>query len=223
MLVLENLKKSYQTNANTTLEVLKGVSFQAEKGEVIAIVGQSGTGKSTLLHILGTLDRPTSGTVRFGGKDVFDQDDEALASFRNEKIGFVFQFHHLLPEFNALENVCMPALIQNKRLKDVEARGLELLTFLGLKDRADHRPSQLSGGEQQRVAVARALMNQPDLVLMDEPSGNLDLKTADTLHQEIIRLSRELKQTFIIVTHNPALADLADRVLSMVDGVVVEE
>jgi len=219
---VEQLTRHYQTQGGV-LEVLKGVSFSVSQGEVVAVVGQSGAGKSTLLHILGTLDRPTSGHVRFNGEDVFAQKEEELAQFRNKRIGFVFQFHHLLPEFTALENVAMPALIRNKSIAQVEGRAKELMALLGLKYRSTHRPGQLSGGEQQRVAMARALMNEPDLILADEPTGNLDIRTAATLHEEIIRLSREMNQTFIIVTHNPALAQMADRVLRMEDGLIFEQ
>jgi lipoprotein-releasing system ATP-binding protein len=216
-----DLKKSYPT-VNGKLEVLNGVSFRVEAGEVIAIVGESGTGKSTLLHLLGALDRPDSGTVLFNGEDIFRKNDEQLAAFRNRSIGFVFQFHHLLPEFTALENVAMPALIQNKKLSEVEGRAMELLEAVGVADRADHRPSALSGGEQQRVAVARALMNRPGLILADEPTGNLDVRTAESLHEELLRLSRTYQQTFVIVTHNPALAGMADRVLQIERGRVLE-
>ena len=213
LLEVVGLGKTYPTEDGGELEVLHDVSFTINRGEIVAVVGESGAGKSTLLHLLGTLDRPTSGKVYFEGKDVFEQSDNQLAHFRNRSIGFVFQFHHLLPEFTAVENVSMPALIQQKNLSDVRDRALDLLTLLGLKGRLSHRPGQLSGGEKQRVAVARALMNKPSLVLADEPTGNLDTKTAEALHQEIIRLKETMQQTFIIVTHNPALADLADRVL----------
>jgi lipoprotein-releasing system ATP-binding protein len=220
---VRSVSKSYPTGAGGSLEVLRGVSFSVETGEVVAVVGESGAGKSTLLHLLGTLDRPSSGSILFRGEDIFRQNDEALAAFRNRAIGFVFQFHHLLPEFTALENVAMPALIQNRRMADAQGRALGLLKVLGLEERADHRPSALSGGEQQRVAVARSLMNQPDLVLMDEPTGNLDLMTAESLHNEILRLSREFAQTFIIVTHNPLLAGMADRILRIEHGQIVEK
>lgn len=221
LLEVRDLEKSYPTAAGP-LDVLRGVSFDVEQGNVVAVVGESGTGKSTLLHLIGALDRPTSGTIRYAGENIFDKDDDALAGFRNEHVGFVFQFHHLLPEFNALENVCMPALIRGDRMRDAQPRARELLAMLGLTAREDHRPAQLSGGEQQRVAVARALMNQPGLVLADEPTGNLDIRTAERLHDEIVRLSRELGQTFVIVTHNPALAERADRVLHLEVGHVEE-
>lgn len=216
------LVKRYPT-ATGELEVLSGLNVQIRAGEMVAVVGESGTGKSTLLHLLGALDRPTEGTVHFQGENVFDKDDEALAAFRNRSIGFVFQFHHLLPEFDATENVEMPALIAGQDMDEARPRAQNLLRMLGLGDRLDHRPSQLSGGEQQRVAVARALMNRPGLVLMDEPTGNLDTTTASTLHDELLRLSRTEDQAFVVVTHNPALAALADRVLRLEAGVLIEE
>ena len=218
MLQVTDLYKFFPTGDKNQLEVLRGVNMSAEPGEVIAIVGESGTGKSTLLHLLGALDRPTKGTVQFRDENIFLKDDESLASFRNRQIGFIFQFHHLLPEFTALENVIMPALILGERFSDVKPRAMDLLETLGLADRAEHRPGTLSGGEQQRVAVARALMNSPGLVLADEPTGNLDLKTAEKLHDEIFRLSRTFQHTFVIVTHNPALAGIADRVLRLEEG-----
>ncbi|MDZ4700391.1 MAG: ABC transporter ATP-binding protein [Rhodothermales bacterium] len=222
LLVVEDLSKWYPMAGGQRLEVLRNVSFTVNRGEVVAVVGESGTGKSTLLHMLGALDRPSGGRVLFQGEDIFQKDDEALAAFRNRSIGFIFQFHHLLPEFTAVENVAMPALIQHKAFGEARPRAEELLTSLNLGGRLEHRPGELSGGEQQRVAVARALMNRPGLVLADEPTGNLDVKTAESLHQELIRLSRAYDQTFIIVTHNPALAALADRVLRMEQGSVVE-
>jgi lipoprotein-releasing system ATP-binding protein len=217
MLEAEGLSKSYPTAAGR-LDVLRDVSLAVRAGEIVAIVGESGTGKSTLLHLLGALDRPTAGTVRYDGLDVFAKDDEALADFRNRSVGFIFQFHHLLPEFDALENVAMPALIRGMSLAKATPRAQELLRSLGLEARADHRPAQLSGGEQQRVAVARALMNEPGLVLADEPTGNLDTRTAELLHDEIVRLARERTQAFVIVTHNPSLAGRADRVLHLREG-----
>ncbi|MEM8484080.1 MAG: ABC transporter ATP-binding protein [Bacteroidota bacterium] len=222
LLAVEDLRKAYKTGDGGTLEVLRGMSFSVEKGQVVAVVGESGAGKSTLLHLLGALDRPSSGTVYFGGEDIYQKDDEALARFRNRSIGFVFQFHHLLPEFTALENVAMPALIQNKPLDEVQDRAANLLELLGLKERVSHRPGQMSGGEKQRVAVARALMNEPGLVLADEPTGNLDVKTAESLHHELIRLSRTFQQSFVIVTHNPAFAKMADRVLTIEQGLLKE-
>jgi len=218
LLRAEDLTKHYDSGGDAPLEVLRGVTMRVEGGEIVVVMGESGTGKSTLLHLLGALDRPTSGTVHFDGRDLFAKSDDELAAFRNRSVGFVFQFHHLLPEFTALENVAMPALIQHRGMAGAEPRARELLDLLGLAARADHRPSALSGGEKQRVAVARALMNEPALVLMDEPTGNLDARTAEPLHREIERLSRELGQTFVIVTHNPSLAAIADRVLRLEYG-----
>ncbi len=202
------------------LEVLKGVELSIPKGEVVSIVGRSGAGKSTLLHILGTLDRADSGTLHIDGVEVGGLNDRKLSLFRNLRIGFVFQFHHLLPEFTALENVCMPAYIAGKDDREAKARAMELLGFLGLSDRATHKPSELSGGEQQRVAVARALMNNPAVVLADEPSGNLDTASSQELHRLFFELRDRYQQTFIIVTHNTELADMADRKLVMVDGTI---
>lgn len=199
------------------LSVLKGIDLEVNRGEIVTIVGASGAGKSTLLHILGTLDRPDSGHVWIEEADVFSFKDKELAAFRNEKIGFVFQFHNLLPEFTALENVCMPAWIGGKG-KQVEERAKALLKKLGLYERVHHLPSQLSGGEQQRVAVARALINNPSIIFADEPSGNLDSKNAEELHQLFLSLRNEFGQTFVIVTHNEHLADLADRKFEMRDG-----
>lgn len=221
LLDVDQLVKHYPTGSGEPLEVLRGIDLQVEAGEIVAVMGESGAGKSTLLHLLGALDRPTSGTVCYSGENLFEKDDEALARFRNTSVGFVFQFHHLLPEFTALENVAMPALIRHQRLRDVQERARMLLDTLGLADRADHRPGALSGGEKQRVAVARALMNEPHLVLADEPTGNLDARTAEPLHQEILRLSQTFKQTFVLATHNPALAAIADRVLRIEQGVLV--
>ncbi len=222
LLDVEDLRKSYPTGTGGRLEVLRGLTFSVRRGEVVAIVGESGTGKSTLLHLLGALDRPDGGTVRYEGHDIFLKDDEALAAFRNQAVGFVFQFHHLLPEFSALENVAMPALIRGQPFAEARRHALELLRTLGLEARAEHRPAELSGGEQQRVAVARALMNEPRLVLADEPTGNLDTRTAEALHTEILRLSRTFGQTFILVTHNPFLAAVADRVLRLEGGLIEE-
>jgi lipoprotein-releasing system ATP-binding protein len=201
-----------------TLEVLKGVDLQVQQGEVISIVGSSGAGKSTLLHIVGTLDKPDSGEVSIAQLNPGKFNDKALSKFRNEKIGFIFQFHHLLPEFTAKENVAIPQLLNGAKQKDADRRADELLDLLGLANRQHHKPSELSGGEQQRVAVARALANHPAVVLADEPSGNLDSQNAKELHQLFFKLRDEFKQTFIIVTHNEELADMADRKLVMKDG-----
>lgn len=203
------------------LAILKGVDIAVAKGEVVSIVGASGAGKSTLLHILGTLDEPDSGSIRIKGQEVTQLKGNALANFRNEHIGFVFQFHHLLPEFTALENICIPGWIGNKSKQVVEAKALKLLKILDLTDRKDHKPAQLSGGEQQRIAVARSLINEPAIVFADEPSGNLDSLHAQELHQLFFDLRQQLGQTFLIVTHNEALANLSDRKLLMKDGLMV--
>jgi lipoprotein-releasing system ATP-binding protein len=201
-----------------TLEVLKGIDVEIYAGEIIAIVGPSGVGKSTFLNILGALDRPTSGEVEIDGTLISQFDDSRLAQFRNHTVGFVFQFHHLMPEFTALENVMMPALIARRNGSNVVARAKQLLADVGLAARFSHRPGELSGGEQQRVAVARSLMNEPRLVLADEPSGNLDLRASESLHQLLWNLSRRDGRTFIIVTHNLELAKKADRVIELFDG-----
>lgn len=203
------------------LEVLKGVDIEVNKGEMVSIVGSSGAGKSTLLHILGTLDRPDSGSIWLNNQSVDELRGEKLAAFRNQYIGFVFQFHHLLPEFSALENISIPGWIAGTPKKQVATRAMELLSLLGLADRAEHKPNQLSGGEQQRVAVARALINQPDIIFADEPTGNLDSANAKELHQLFGTLRDRFNQTFLIVTHNEELATLSDRTLHMKDGVIV--
>jgi lipoprotein-releasing system ATP-binding protein len=218
MLKASGVEKSYGQ-----LKVLKGIDLEVQKGEVVAIVGASGAGKSTLLHILGTLDQPDAGKVLIHQEDVFSKNQRNLALFRNKKIGFVFQFHNLLPEFSALENVMIPGLIGNNVSdKEVRSRAKQLLERLGLGDRVDHKPSELSGGEQQRTAVARALINSPDLILADEPSGNLDSKNAIDLHKLFFDLRKEYGHTFIIVTHNEELARMADREIELKDGVVVK-
>ena len=216
MLKAKNIHKYYGS-----LHVLKGVNINIEKSEVVSIVGSSGAGKSTLLHILGTLDNSDQGELELGGQVVSGLNDNNLAKLRNEQIGFVFQFHHLLPEFTAIENVCIPGYIAKKPQAEVEKRAMDLLTLLGLSNRALHKPSQLSGGEQQRVAVARALINQPSIVLADEPSGNLDSDNSKELHELFFKLRNELGQTFVIVTHNATLADMADRKLVMKDGLIL--
>lgn len=203
-----------------TLKVLKGIDIDVHQGEIVAIVGASGAGKSTLLHILGTLDRPDEGKVMLKEKDVFAYSSKNLAAFRNKSVGFVFQFHNLLPEFSALENVMMPGWIAGQDQQEVKKRAKELLLLLGLGHRMEHKPSELSGGEQQRTAVARALINQPDLVLADEPSGNLDSKNAEELHQLFFTLRDKMNQTFIIVTHNQEFARMADRIVELKDGLV---
>lgn len=202
------------------LEVLKGVDIIVKAGEVVSIVGASGAGKTTLLQILGTLDRPDNGQVLINGQDVTRMDDKALARFRNKHIGFIFQFHHLLPEFTALENVCIPAMIAQQDRARSNQRAAALLDSLGLSARAGHKPAELSGGEQQRVAVARALMMEPDVIYADEPSGNLDSQNAQELHELFFKLRDDYGQTFVIVTHNEELADMADRKLVMADGMM---
>lgn len=199
---------------------LRGVHFDIGRGEFLAIVGASGAGKSTLLQILGTLDRPTSGTVLFDGQDIFRLSEEQQAEFRNKQVGFVFQFHHLLPEFTALENACLPALVQNRPRAEIEAEAASLLADVGLEHRLQHKPGELSGGEQQRVAVARALMQRPALVLADEPTGNLDTHTGDALFALLRKLNRERGTTFVVVTHNDKLSSQADRIVRMEDGLV---
>ena len=206
------------TKTYGSLQVLKGVDVTIERGEVVSIVGASGAGKSTLLHIIGTLDRADQGILKFQDKELTKMTSDQLALFRNKHIGFIFQFHNLLPEFTAIENVCIPAYIGGQNQQQAERRAKELLAFLKLDGRMDHKPGQLSGGEQQRVAVARALMNNPDVVLADEPSGNLDSNNARDLHQLFFDLREKFNQTFIIVTHNEELAKMADRVLVMKDG-----
>ena len=204
-----------------TLEVLKGVSLEVTVGEVVSIVGASGAGKTTLLQIMGTLSRPDSGRVEIGGEDVSSLGDKALSKFRNERIGFVFQFHHLLAEFTAFENVCIPGLIGRRPRAEVERRAAELLDMMGLASRRDHKPGQLSGGEQQRVAIARALVNAPVVLLADEPSGNLDSHNRDEIHRLFFELREKLGQTVVIVTHDENLAAMADRKITMSDGTIL--
>lgn len=216
MITGRNIHKRYGT-----VEVLKGVDLTIQKGEVVSIVGPSGSGKSTLLHILGTLDKADSGTVEMNNAEVQGLSGNGLANFRNKHIGFVFQFHHLLPEFTALENVCIPGWLAGKKRGDVKKEAEKLLNMLGLAHRMNNKPNQLSGGEQQRVAVARALINQPDIIFADEPTGNLDSANARELHRLFFELRDKFNQTFLIVTHNEELAQLSDRVLHMKDGKIV--
>jgi lipoprotein-releasing system ATP-binding protein len=217
MLKATDIYKTY-TNGPQPIEVIKGIDLIVIEGELIVIMGPSGVGKSTLLHLIGGLDHPTKGTILIDNINIFDLNDKQLAAFRNRSIGFIFQFHHLLPEFTALENVMIPAMMYHKRENKIEENAIKLLTEVGLKHRLLHKPGELSGGEQQRVAVARALINKPRLVLADEPTGNLDKKNSEMLYQLIIRLNKEFKHTFIIVTHNEMMSKEADRVIELEDG-----
>jgi len=217
MIIAENIVKKIGDT-----EILKGISLQIKASEVVSLVGPSGAGKSTLLSILGTLDKPTSGKVFIDNQEIAKMNEKKLAAFRNANIGFVFQFHHLLPEFTALENVFIPALIKGEKLKEAENRAKKLLDRVGLSHRYDHKPSELSGGEQQRVAIARALINHPKVVFADEPTGNLDSHNAEALHHLFFELRQEFQQTFVIVTHNEHLAQLADRTIHIVDGKIVD-
>lgn len=218
MIQLHDVRKSFGT-----LEVLKGIDLTIHQGEIVSIVGPSGAGKTTLLQIIGTLDRPDSGQVLFGGVNVSQYNEWQLSAFRNEHIGFVFQFHQLLPEFSAVENVMMPALIKGVSMADARRRAMEMIDFLGLADRASHKPSELSGGEKQRIAVARALVNRPQVILADEPSGSLDTQNKEELHRLFFDLRRDLGQTFIIVTHDESLAATTDRTIHLRDGRIVQE
>lgn len=220
MIGINGLYKTFKIGEHD-LTVLKGINLEIRRGELLAIMGASGAGKSTLLHIMGMLDRPTRGTVSFEGQDLFQLSDAAQAEFRNRRIGFVFQFHHLLPEFTALENACMPALIQRRSPADVEADAIAILNEVGLGERLHHKPGELSGGEQQRVAVARALMQRPDLVLADEPTGNLDTHTGEALFALMRDLNKSRGTTFVIVTHNEKLSAQADRIVYMQDGQII--
>lgn len=219
MITAKNLHKFYGE-----LEVLKGINLSIKKGEIVAIVGPSGAGKTSLLQLLGTLDKPSNNNnseIKINKKNILEFNDKNLSEFRNKHIGFIFQFHQLLPEFTALENVCIPAFIANKTKKQAEKEAIELLTFLGLSNRVNHKPNELSGGEQQRVAVARALINNPDVIFADEPSGNLDSASAKQLHELFFELRKKFNQTFVIVTHNRELAEMADRKLEMKDGIII--
>ena len=216
MIKAEGITKSFGA-----LEVLKGIEFHANQGEIVSIVGPSGAGKTTLLQILGTLSRPDSGRILINNQETNQLDDARLAAFRNQSIGFVFQFHHLLPEFTAIENVCIPAFIARVSKKEAMNRASELLDYLKLSERLNHKPSELSGGEKQRVAVARALMNNPAVIMADEPSGNLDSENQQELHELFMTLRKEMGQTFIIVTHDTGLAEMCDRVVRMKDGLII--
>ena len=218
MIEVKNIYKSFGS-----LQVLKGVNLQVKKGEIVCIIGQSGAGKTTLLQIMGTLDKPDKGQILFDGKDVFSLNETALAEFRNKHIGFIFQFHQLLPEFTALENVMMPALIARMDEQEARKRALLLLVELGLKERVSHKPNQLSGGEKQRVAAARAMMMQPTVILADEPSGSLDSKNKTELHHLLLEMRDKYNQTIVIVTHDKELAAISDRVIEMRDGIVKEQ
>ena len=215
MIELENITRSFGS-----LQVLKGVSLKVEKGEIVSITGPSGAGKTTLLQIMGSLDKPDTGRVLYDGQDITRMNEKTLSAFRNKHIGFVFQFHQLLPEFTALENITIPMLIAGQGMRQANSRAKELLELLGLADRADHKPSELSGGEKQRIAVARALANQPDVILADEPSGSLDTKNKEELHKLFFNLRDQLGQTFVIVTHDESLAAMTDRTIHLLDGAI---
>ena len=217
MLKLSDIHFAYEET-----QVLKGINLDVRKGEIISIIGASGAGKTTLLHILGTLEKAKSGNYLINDKSVINLNPNELSKFRNLEIGFIFQFHNLLVEFSAFENICLPGYISDSNKIEVEKRALELLNILGISDKKDNKPNELSGGEQQRVAIARALINSPSIILADEPSGNLDSKNADNLHELILKLNKELNQTFIIVTHNNELAAMTDRTLKMVDGKFIQ-
>jgi lipoprotein-releasing system ATP-binding protein len=216
MLSAKGIFKSYDS-----LQILKGIDLEVQEGEIISIVGSSGAGKTTLLQILGTLDRPDKGTVHINGIDPFVLSSKKLSAFRNQSIGFIFQFHQLLPEFTALENIILPSLIRGDSMDTAKIEGLRLLDMIGLKERAQHKPNELSGGEQQRVAVCRSLINKPKVIFADEPSGNLDSHNSEELHNLFFQLREEFRQTFVIVTHNEILANMADRKLVMKDGLIV--
>ena len=221
ILTCSNIHRIFTRSEKRKLEIIKGVSLSIEKSKISIIVGKSGTGKSTLLHILGGLDNPDEGTVLIDGVDIHKLNDDKLSDFRNNQIGFIFQFHHLLPEFTALENINIPQMIAGKNIEEASKRSLELLEIVDLADRKDHKPSELSGGEQQRVAIARALANKPKIIFADEPTGNLDSANSMIIHELITNLKTKFDLTFLIVTHNKSLIDLGDRVLEMKDGIVV--
>lgn len=223
ILSAQNLCKSYQSNNKNKLDVLKNISVEIEESKISVIVGASGAGKSTLLHLLGGLDRPDNGKVLYEQKNIFEFNDDKLAKFRNENMGFVFQFHHLLPEFTAIENVAIPQMINGKSLKKALKDSKKLLDVVGLAQREEHKPAELSGGEQQRVAVARALANNPKIIFADEPTGNLDSANSDSIHKLLFELRDNLNKTFIIVTHNPDLMKLADVIFEIKDGVIIKK
>jgi lipoprotein-releasing system ATP-binding protein len=216
-----DIKKSYIIDNKNSLQVLKGISLEVFEGEILEIIGASGAGKSTLLHILGTIDRPDEGELYFEGRNLLSMKDEELSKFRNKNIGFVFQFHHLLPEFSALENVIIPMMISGKDFDECRMRAIELLDYVGLGERLNHKPSELSGGELQRVAIARALVNSPKVIFADEPTGNLDTQNSQNIIQLIQNLNKDFLQTFVIVTHNPDLVNIAHRVMEIKDGMLI--
>ena len=217
MIELDNITRSFGS-----LQVLKGISLNIDRGEVVSITGPSGAGKTTLLQIMGSLDKPDGGKVLYDGQDITKMSEKEISAFRNRHIGFVFQFHQLLPEFTAMENIAIPMLIAGQGMRQANARAKELLELLGLADRADHKPSELSGGEKQRIAVARALANQPDVILADEPSGSLDTKNKEELHKLFFSLRDQLGQTFVIVTHDESLASMTDRTIRLLDGSILK-
>ena len=223
ILKAENIYKSFKTVKKVSLEILKGISLEIEPEKITVIVGASGAGKSTLLHLLGALDRPDSGEVIYENNNIFKLSDERLAKFRNKNIGFIFQFHHLLPVFTALENVAIPQMINGTSLKDASEKSKELLETVGLSERIEHKPAELSGGEQQRVAVARALANNPQIIFADEPTGNLDSANSDAIHKLIVELKEKYNKTFVIVTHNQNLVKLADKVFEIKDGKLISK
>ncbi len=218
ILKAENIQKSFQTTKKLKLDVLKGISIELEGNKITVIIGASGAGKSTLLHILGALDRPDNGSVIFNEENIFKYNDDRLAKFRNKHIGFIFQFHHLLPEFTAIENVIIPQMINGTSFDNAKNKSEELLNTVGLIERINHKPAELSGGEQQRVAVARSLANDPEIIFADEPTGNLDSKNSEEIHKLIIELKEKFNKTFVIVTHNTSLVNLADKIFEIKDG-----
>lgn len=223
ILKTENIVKSYENTKKVRLNVLQSVNIEIEEKKISVIVGASGAGKSTLLHIMGGLDRPDSGEVYFRSQNIFTLSDDKLARFRNKNVGFVFQFHHLLPEFTAVENVAIPQMITGKSLEQASKKARDLLDAVGMSERFSHKPAELSGGEQQRVAVARALANDPDIILADEPTGNLDSENSEALHKILLNLRDEMGKTFVIVTHNPSLVNLADKVYEIKDGKIIQK